>query len=80
MGRVEPWVGFKDIQLLVSDSQNLGTRIVYIHSVAVAKIGYNSVSAFATLPGRHLTGWVWIGSRSVSLNYRAHISYTHIPF
>ena len=33
-------------------------KIRYTHRAAVAKIGYSSISAFATRPGLHLTGWV----------------------
>ena len=30
----------------------------YIHGAAAVKIGYSSISAFATRPERHLIGWV----------------------
>ena len=44
MGRVQGYYS------LISDL----AKLRYIHGAAVAKIGYISISAFATRPGRHL--------------------------
>ena len=54
-GRVEPWIGFKGS---LYNSLLVIAKLRYIHGAAVAKIGYSSISAFATRPGRHLIGWV----------------------
>ena len=50
-------------------------KLRYIHGAAVAKIGYSSISAFATRPGRQLIGSV--DRFYVCCYCRTHISYTH---
>ena len=55
LGRVEPWVGFKN---RIYNSSLAIAKVRHIHGAPVAKIGYSSISAFATRPGRHLIGWV----------------------
>ena len=47
-------------------------KLRYIHGAAVAKIGYSSISAFATRPGRHL---IALGGSVLGLLL---LSYTHI--
>ena len=42
----------------ISNSLLTIAKVRNIHGAAGAKIGYSSISAFATRPGRHLTGWV----------------------
>ena len=61
-----PWVEFKDIlvyNILIGDGQTFSG----IHGAFVAKIGYHSISVFATPPRRYLIGRVDLGSRCLTI-------------